>query len=526
MPTFDQLPCPALVTNRAGLVKAINQRLLKLIGGNKDQWLEKSMESMFPVASRIFLQTHVWPMLIHEGYVQEIRLQVLNDAGERVPVFANCQQTIVAGIEELSWVLFVTVERSRYEQALLEARARAEAVSGELANRERFIRTITDAMPSLIGYWDKQLVCQFANQPYLQWFGKTPEQMVGSSMIAVLGEKLFELNLPYIRGALAGVAQEFERDITKPDGSIGQVLANYLPDKDAQGNTNGFFALLTNISRLREADAAIRLSASVFQAATEGIMVTAPDEAVGHNARILKSGRHDVAFFQAMFQALHAHKLWKGEVWCRRKDGSIFLEQLSISAIGDNTGEISQYVGVFSDITEKWSKQQVIQHMALYDSLTGLPNRALLMERLGQLLATAGREPRQIALMFLDLDGFKKVNDTFGHAMGDKVLKTVSARLLGLLRTADTVARLGGDEFIILLNNPESADSLARIAARIIEEINLPMDFAGTIAHVGTSIGIAFVHTDGMTADMLLKTADDAMYAAKAAGKNTCRFAQ
>lgn len=545
MPTFDHLPCPALVTNRVGLVTAINPRLLQLIGGNKDHWFEKPMESMFPVASRIFLQTHVWPMLLREGCVQEMRLQVLNDAGERVPVFANCQQATVAGIEHFTWVLFVTIERSRYEQALLEARERAEVVSAELANRERFLRTIADAMPSMIAYWDKHLVCQFANQPYLQWFGKAPEKMVGSSMIAVLGEKLFELNLPYIQGALSGVAQEFERDITKPDGKIGHVLANYLPDKDAQGNTNGFFALVTNISRLREADAAIRLAASVFQATTEGIMVTdasgtiisvnpaftaltgyAPDEAVGHNARILKSGRHDVAFFQAMFQALHANKLWNGEVWSRRKEGSIFLEQLSISAICDNAGEISQYVGVFSDITEKWSKQQVIQHMALYDALTGLPNRALLMERIGQLLLTAGRDPRQIALMFLDLDGFKKVNDTFGHEMGDKVLQTVSARLLGLLRTADTVARLGGDEFVILLNNPESADSLARIATRIIEEINLPMDFGGTIAHVGTSIGIAFVHTGGMTADVLLKTADDAMYAAKAAGKNTCKFAQ
>jgi diguanylate cyclase (GGDEF)-like protein len=147
------------------------------------------------------------------------------------------------------------------------------------------------------------------------------------------------------------------------------------------------------------------------------------------------------------------------------------------------------------------------------------------MERVAQLIAMSARDPRHIAIMFLDLDGFKLVNDTWGHETGDLVLKAVATRLLGLVRPSDTVARLGGDEFVILLDNPESRDNVAMIAARVIAEINAPMNFDGKVAHVGTSIGIAFKAKEAASADDLLKNADAAMYEAKAAGKNTYRFA-
>lgn len=543
MPNFDQLPCPVLVTDRAGVVQSANQSLLDLVGGVKDSWLSKPMDGMFPMASRIFLQTHIWPMLLREGQVREIRLQLMSADGKQLPVFVNCQKSTREAIGCFTWVFFVTMERVRYEQELLESRQRAEAMAADLAKSERFIRTVADAMPSRIAYWDTQLRCQFANQAYVKWFGRTPNEMIGLPMQTVLGHQLFEQNFPHVQGALAGTPQEFERTIERPDGSVVYALANYIPDKDASGTVKGFFALVTNISRLREADAAIRLSASVFEAATEGIMVTdtsstivsvnsaftkltgyASNEIVGQHARILKSARHDAAFFSVMRQELQENKLWTGEVWNKRKDGSIYLARLSISAIGNDAGEVSRYVGVCADITEKWDKEQVVRHMALHDDLTGLPNRALLMERLGQLIALTARESRHIALMFLDLDGFKLVNDTLGHEIGDQVLKTVSTRLVGLLRTSDTVARLGGDEFVILLDNTESREKVAMVASRVIEDINAPMTFEGKTAHVEISIGIAIFQNDGASPTALLKMADDAMYAAKAAGKNTYRF--
>lgn len=544
MPSFDRLPCPALVTDRAGIVLELNQELLLLIGGDKERWLTKSMELMFPMASRIFLQTHVWPMVLRDGFVREIRLQLRDGTGKTVPIFVNCQKTM-ATIDQFTWVLFVTVARSRFEQELLEARQRAEEVSKALARSEKFLRTVADALPSLVAYWDQQLVCRFANKPYLEWFGKTPEQMLGLSIQTVLGDQLLQQNLPFIRKALAGEHQQFERVIPKPDGSMGHVLADYIPVKDATGSINGFIALVTNITRLREADAAIRLSAGVFEAATEGIMVTdaaanfvsvnsafsvltgyTSEELVGKNARILKSGRHDETFFSEMFRKLKVDRVWKGDVWSKRKDGTTYLEQLSISAICDQSGAVQQYVGICSDITEKWDKEQLIHHMALHDGLTGLPNRTLLMERLGQAFAMARRESRKIAVMFLDLDGFKKVNDTLGHAIGDEVLKTVATRLSGLLRGSDTVARLGGDEYVLLLDNPESSDKVAQIGDRVIAALNEPMQFDQKVAYVGTSIGIAVMQQVTDSPESLLKRADDAMYAAKAAGKNVYRFAK
>ena len=541
----DNVPCPVLVTDRSGNVLKANHHLLALVGGAQTDWLGCAMDPMFPPASRIFLQTHVWPLVLRGGRVGEIRLLMLGAGGQQVPVFVNCERDTVDGRESFTWVFFISQERSRFEHELLEARQRAETATADLTKRERFIRTVANALPSMIAYWDTDTRCQFANKPYEEWFGKTPEQMLGLHMADALGDKLFQLNRPHTEAALAGVAQEFERSVLKPDGTVGHTLVNFVPDKDPQGVIRGFIALVTNISRLREADAAIRLSASVFEASTDGIMVTdaqatilsvnaafatltgySADEVVGQNARILKSGRHDAAFFEAMFAQLAQTGQWKGEVWSRRKDGSHYLEELSISPIRNDAGDIVRYVGVCADITDQWDKAQLMRHMALHDNLTGLPNRVLLMERLMQLMAMSVREPRQIVLMFLDLDGFKHVNDTWGHDMGDHVLQTVATRLQRLLRPSDTVARLGGDEFVVLLDNPASSDSVGLVAERIIRELNEPIVLADQTAQVGTSIGIAQRHSPAdLSAEALLKLADEAMYASKAAGKNTFTFA-
>jgi PAS domain-containing protein len=216
MPDFDQLPCPALVTDRSGVVQSINQCLLDLVGGVEDSWVAQPMDLMFSMASRIFLQTHVWPMLLRESRVFEIRLQMLSDANKQVPVFVNCQRSTLDPSERFTWVFFVTIERIRYEQELLEARQRAEAMSVELAKSERFMRTVADAMPSMIAYWDLQMRCQFANNPYLEWFGRTPQEMIGLPLSTVLGASLFERNWPYIQGALSGEPQGRHWQITSP----------------------------------------------------------------------------------------------------------------------------------------------------------------------------------------------------------------------------------------------------------------------------------------------------------------------
>ena len=423
------------------------------------------------------------------------------------------------------------------------ARAQAEAAARAVAKSESFLRTITDAMPGLVAYWDVDLRCRFANKPYLEWFGKRPEAIIGTTMQELMGERLFALNEPYVRGVLRGEPQRFERTLNKADGRIGYTLANYIPDLDTTGAVVGFFVLVSDVTPLKEAEVELKLAASVFQHTIEGIFVTDGDgiilsvnpaftaitgyaaaEAIGQTPRILKSDRHDQAFHAAVWHDVVANGLWQGEIWNRRKNGEVFLEWETITRIPTQDGEPVRYISVFNDITELWRKDEYIRHMAFHDALTDLPNRALLMERLGRQIAVAAREQRILAVMFLDLDRFKFVNDNLGHDVGDDVLKTVAQRLLALVRQVDTVARLGGDEFVVLLENPAGRDQVALIAKRIVTAINEPMEFRGKVAQVGTSIGVAVYPDDGSTGADLIKNADAAMYAAKAAGKNTHRF--
>ena len=544
MDRFDELPCPVLVTDVSGQILAVNADLLDMLGSTRDQWLHRSMEAMFPLPSRIFLQTHVWPMLFREGQVREIRLEIFDRQRARLPVLTNCRKFLLDGEQRYYWVLFVAFERSRFEGELLEARNRAQTTAQALEKSEQFVRTVTDALPGMIAYWDRDLRCGFANQPYLKSFGKTWTQMSGAAMQEVLGEHMFAMNLPHVQGVLAGQAQEFERQLPRPDGSAAHALISYVPDKDAHGKVIGFFAMLTNITRLKAAETGMRLAASVFEITGEGILITdaqglilsvnpaftqitgfSAAEALGKTPRILKSDRHEPAFHAALWRTIVDSGRWEGDIWNQRKDASLFLARQSISAMRDDAGEVLRYVAVFNDVTERWGNEQLVHHQAMHDTLTGLPNRALLMERLGQLVAIAARETRTIAVLFLDLDGFKSVNDTLGHAAGDEVLRVVAQRLRAQRRQTDTVARLGGDEFVVLLDDPVSRQTVAQIAANMIETIRQPIDILDRQAHVGASIGVALNVAAGVAPKDLIKNADAAMYAAKAAGKNTFRFA-
>ncbi|MCL1488858.1 MAG: GGDEF domain-containing protein [Marinobacter sp.] len=192
--------------------------------------------------------------------------------------------------------------------------------------------------------------------------------------------------------------------------------------------------------------------------------------------------------------------------------------------VRDEAGEPIHYVSVFSDITALWRKDEHIRHLAFHDALTDLPNRTLLMDRINQQVLHANREESHFALMFLDLDGFKLVNDQLGHKFGDDLLKDVAKRLLALVRRTDTVARVGGDEFIFLLNNPQGRAEIIEVANRIVTSINEPIEILGEVLQIGVSLGIATFPDDGDTAADLIKHADGAMYAAKSQGKNNIRF--
>jgi diguanylate cyclase (GGDEF)-like protein len=215
---------------------------------------------------------------------------------------------------------------------------------------------------------------------------------------------------------------------------------------------------------------------------------------------------------------------WSGEIWNRRKDGSVFPEWLSIAAIKSDDGLVKEYVAVFSDITKHKQDEEKIRYQANFDALTGLPNRSLLTDRLSQAILSANREEWQLGLLFVDLDQFKVVNDTFGHVVGDELLQQVAARIRECVREADTVARFGGDEFVILLQDIEDPDVAVAISSKVIEAVTKSFKLYGREIFIGASIGITIYPEDAGTADALLRNADMAMYQAKAHGRNTYQF--
>lgn len=537
---LDQVPCAAVLTDADGQIVASNRDLSRLLGFDDERTLPGSIDQLLPPAGRIFLQTHVWPMLRREGHARELSLNLISAFGERVPVIANCARAApVNNAPRFMWVFFAATERSRFELELVDARNRAEMLASQAESTRTFLGKITNAMPGMVGYWDRDLHCQFANDMYLHWFGKSPQQLLGTSMRALLGDQLFALNEPYIRGALEGAPQEFQRTLVKADGTVGHTLAHYVPDV-RDGKVQGFFVLVSDITQLKNAETELEMAASVFRDTLDGIMIAdatglivsvnpsftlitgyAPEEAVGQQLNLLSSTRNDSGFATTMAQHLVQHHRWEGESWARRKDGSVFRQWQRVTTTQAEAG--LRYVFVFNDVTERFHSAERSRKLALYDALTELPNRTLLLERLGQLIASTGREERQIAVLFLDLDRFKQVNDTLGHEVGDEVLRVIAGRLERLVRKTDTVARLGGDEFVILLDNPAGLEHVQRIAGLAVASLNEPIQCGDVVAHVGTSIGIAMHPIDGRTPNELLKRADTAMYEAKAAGKNTFR---
>jgi len=249
-----------------------------------------------------------------------------------------------------------------------------------------------------------------------------------------------------------------------------------------------------------------------------------PEEAIGKTPRVLKSNKHDAAFYESLWKRLVEDGEWMGEIWNRKKNGDGFACLLNISSVRDNAGRIVNYIGINEDITEQKLSSERIYNLAHYDILTGLPNRRLFNDRFSHAIQQAERHKRQLAILLLDLDNFKKVNDTLGHQAGDLLLQVVSERIVGCLRKLDSVARLGGDEFVILLEEINEAPGVKRIARKIIDAVSEPIILEGSRVHVGVSIGACIYPDDGSDAAILFKNADAAMYRAKAAGKNNCQF--
>lgn len=288
----------------------------------------------------------------------------------------------------------------------------------------------------------------------------------------------------------------------------------------------------------------VRLAQSVFNNAQEAIVVTdlncrilavnpafsvvteyASDEIIGRPAAVLQSGRHDRSFYQRMWQSIGDSGGWQGAIWNRRKSGDIYQEWLVISAVRDEQGRFTQFIGISMDMSRMNHAETHLEHLAHHDALTGLPNRLLLQSRLEHTLERARRDEARCAVLFLDLDRFKPVNDTWGHAAGDELLRQAVARMRERLRDVDTLARLGGDEFVVVLDSPSGFDEAARVAQELIERLSAPFQLAGgQSVGIGGSVGISLFPEHGDSVGALIEKADVALYQAKQAGRGCWRI--
>ena len=298
-------------------------------------------------------------------------------------------------------------------------------------------------------------------------------------------------------------------------------------------------ALARSLQLQQERESDLRLAAQVIDNASEGVVVTdpqgtirsvnpaftkitgyEPEEVTGKTPSLLKSDRQDAAFYEEMWETLRRTGVWQGELWNRRKDGRLYSQWLNISTITDEDGNAAHYVGIFIDTTKEHQAREHLRRLAYHDPLSGLPNRQLFNDQLDLSLLNAQREGRSVAVLFVDLDRFKDINDTLGHTFGDRLLPLVAARLKRCLRAEDTLARLGGDEFTVILHDLERPDDAPNVAKKILESFTDPFKLDGRVCYLSASIGISVSPDHGDDRESLLKHADIAMYRAKEEGRN------
>ncbi|RQO68841.1 diguanylate phosphodiesterase [Aquitalea sp. FJL05] len=434
---------------------------------------------------------------------------------------------------------------------LLERILREEEQASEHA-ANRLLRKIVSHIPGVVFQYrlfeDGHGCLPFASEALLDLYGLTPLAVSCNAdpMRAMLHPDDADAFFSAMHASATSLTLwNIEYRIVLPDDQLKWLRVDAMPERDGPFVT--WYGYIADISQAKAMEAELRIAATTFLT-QEGIMVTNRDgvilrvnpsfcqitgyssaEVVGKTPAILSSHRHPPAFYQQLWQSLLQDGRWQGEIWNSRQNGEVFPEWLTITAVHDSDGQTSHYVAIFQDITERKAAADEIQTLAFYDALTHLPNRRLLLDRLQHALDAAHRQQQYGALLFLDLDNFKSLNDTMGHDIGDLLLQDVAARLHHGMRVGDTVARLGGDEFIVMLENlgPQREAALREaesVGRKILAQLKQPYELRGHDYRGSCSLGIALFADEHASTEDILKQADLAMYQAKSAGRNTLRF--
>ena len=468
-----------------------------------------------------------YPVVIVIGIAEQDLDDAIADTRRNLILLASFFIAIASGVTTL--VLRMIDQNQRLTRS--EAASRLSERQSQIS--EARLNSIFDASPDALLISDPQGTITMANKQVEGLFGYTVGDLLGRSMDILVPEGFHNIH------------RERQGQARRKNGAVFDVEISMSQFETDQGS---FVACsLRDVTERKRVEEELRVAATAFDV-QEGIVITdaneiilrvnnafidssgySAEELVGQTPRLLRSGRHDAAFYAEMWQSLKDHGLWQGEVWDRRKNGEIYPKWLSIKVVNSADGEVSHYVASHTDISERKAAEDEIKSLAFYDPLTHLPNRRLLMDRLRQALSSSIRSGHEGALMLVDLDHFKTLNDSLGHEIGDLLLQQVALRLQDCVRDTDTVARLGGDEFVVLLEDLSKAPKDAAIQAQMVGEKILSTLaqaylLAGREQRSTPSIGITLFSDQGRNISGLMKQADLAMYHAKAEGRNRLHF--
>ena len=422
---------------------------------------------------------------------------------------------------------------------------RTEALS---ESEERFRATFENA-PLGVALFTLDGHYQQVNHRYCEFIGYTQNELLTMSFREITDPSFYSSDAEIVRCLLTGEISSFsiEKVYVRKDGRAVWGNASGSLIRNSDSSPRSIIVVVEDIDQRKKTDGELRIAATAFET-QEGMLVTdangdilrvnhafttitgySADEVVGKNPRLLSSGRHDAVFYEAMWSKISSEGAWEGEIWNRRKSGEVYPEHLTITAVKDSMGNVTNYVATLTDITLNKAAAEKIEHLAFYDPLTKLPNRRLLIDRLQQAFASSARSGKTGALLFIDLDNFKNLNDTLGHDTGDLLLQQVAERLSACTREGDTVSRFGGDEFVVMLEELseqqiEAAAQAEAIGNKILASLNKPYELGAHPYHSTPSIGITLFNDHEHETEDLLKQADLAMYQAKNAGRNALRF--
>ena len=538
---FEEASIGIAEMSKEGRWLRVNRRLCEMVGLSRQELLTRTFAD----------NTHVEDLpacmalleALREGRVDHGRLDLRYRGAGSHFLWASASVSAVrdrSGDLEYCVVIVQDISALKAAEESLQQRVNLQEYIGKIAE------TLPGAIYSFRMKPDGTSSMPYASPKLQDVCGISPNEVLHDASAAFA--RIHAEDLPLVKANIAESARKWhlwqsEFRVSHPERGELWIEGRSVPENESDGSViwHGF---LYDITDRKLQEQRLRQAASVFSSTQEGVVITdasrcilqvnpafcrisgyVEDEVRGKSMRIMQSGRQDKAFYQNMWEIIAKHGYWQGEIWNRRKSGQVYPEWLTISAVKDVGGAVMNYVGSFSDISRLKESEERLRYLASHDALTGLPNRTVLLERTEQAIGRVRRAGTLGAVLFLDLDRFKNVNDSFGHPAGDELLKQVSQRLLETLRQVDVLARMGGDEFAVLMEGISTPSDAAKLAQALINALSAPFSLNGEKeACVGCSIGISVFPSDADNPDHLIQNADAALYQAKANGRGTYRF--